>query len=480
MCRSGLREREYHMKTMIIGAGKLGYKLAELIINENIHVTLVDSNSKVIERVTDHLDVLAVIANGLEIETLKGLGIQSYDLLIAATGSDETNVIICSIAKKLGCKKTIARVRDPEYIHQFDFIKSSMGIDHIVNPDLATANEISRYLLKSYSYHNGEFAKGRVSMVDFHVKSMRDLIGKRLMDLKGLDGLLVVAVSRDGEIIIPHGGTILEEDDVIYIIGESNSINNLTAKYKLNMDKRLIKRVMILGGGKISHYLADQLLHANIRVTIFEQNQERCRYLSEKLDNALIINGDGTDINLLEEEDLEEMDAFVGATGYDEQNLLMSLMAKQAGVDSVVAKISKPSYVNLIDKLGIDFALDPTNIIASDILKFIRGGRVVSVSLLLGEQAEVMEIIVDENVTAIGKSLADLGMPKGIIIGAIVRDRRVIIPNGSTVILPKDRLVIFCLATKVPYLKTFMAPRKGGVFSELWSRNQGTGQSVGS
>src|SRR5690554_3543899 len=200
------------MKTMIIGAGKLGYKLAELIINENIHVTLVDSNANVIQRISDHLDVLAVIANGLEIETLKGLGIDSYDLLIAATGSDETNVIICSIAKKLGCKKTIARVRDPEYIHQFDFIKSSMGIDHIVNPDLATANEISRYLLKSYSYYNGEFAKGRVSMVDFHVKSMRDLIGKRLMDLKGLDGLLVVAVSRDGEIIIPHGGTILEED----------------------------------------------------------------------------------------------------------------------------------------------------------------------------------------------------------------------------------------------------------------------------
>ena len=204
-----------------------------------------------------------------------------------------------------------------------------MGIDHIVNPDPATANEISRYLLKSYSYHNGEFAKGRVSMVDFHVKSMRDLIGKRLMDLKGLDGLLVVAVSRDGEIIIPHGGTILEEDDVIYIIGESNTINNLTAKYKLNMDKRLIKRVMILGGGKISHYLADQLLHANMGVTIFEQNQEGVVFI--ELDNALIINGDGTDINILEEEGLEEMDAFVGATGYDEQNLLMSLMAKQAG-----------------------------------------------------------------------------------------------------------------------------------------------------
>ncbi|HZJ58501.1 MAG TPA: Trk system potassium transporter TrkA [Clostridia bacterium] len=468
------------MKTMIIGAGKLGYKLAELMINENIHVTLVDSNSKVIERISDHLDVLTVIANGLELETLKELGIESYDLLIAATSSDETNVIICSIAKKLGCKKTIARVRDPEYIHQFGFIKSEMGIDHIVNPDLATANEISRYLLKSYSYNNGEFAKGRVSMVDFHVNNMREFIGKRLMDLDGFEGLLVVAVSRDREIIIPHGGTVLEEDDIIHIMGESKSINNLAARFKLNMDKRQIKRVMILGGGKISHYLADQLIQANIRVTILEQSRERCRYLSEKLDDALIINGEGTDINLLEEENLGEMDAFVGATGYDEQNLLMSLMAKQAGVNSVIAKISRPSYVHLIEKLGIDFALDPTNIIASDILKFIRGGKVVSVSLLLGEQAEVMEVIVDEKVTAIGKPLSDLGMPKGIIIGAIVRDRRVIIPNGRTVIYPKDRLIIFCLASNVPYLKTFTTPSKGGVFSELWNRNQGTGQSIGS
>ena len=467
------------MKVMIIGAGKLGYKLAELMIYENIEVTLVDTSSKIIEKVNDHLDVLTVNANGLELETLKELDIKSYDLLIAATSSDETNVIICSVAKKLGCKKTIARVRDPEYIHQFDFIKSEMGIDHIVNPDLATANEMARYLLKSYSFNNGEFAKGRVSMVDFHVNNMKDFIGKNLAELDSFEELLVVAVSRDGNIIIPHGGTVLEEDDVIHVIGESKNINSLAARFKLNMDKKRIKRAMILGGGKISHYLADQLIQANIRVTILEQNQERCRYLSEKLDNALIINGDGTDINLLEEEDLSSMDAFIGATGYDEQNLLMSLMAKQEGVKKVIAKISRPSYVHLIEKLDIDFALDPTNIIAGDILKFIRGGKVVSVSLLLGEQAEVTEVIVDGDTIAVGKPIAELGLPKGIIIGAIVRDRKVIIPNGRTVIYPKDRLIIFCLASNEPHLKTFMKSSKGGVRDELQNRDQGIRKFIG-
>jgi trk system potassium uptake protein TrkA len=452
------------MKVMIIGAGKLGYKIAELMLNEDIEVTLADTNPKVIERLKEHLDVLTINVSGLDLKALEDLDMRGYDLLIATTNSDEANMIICSIAKKLGCKKTIARVRDPEYLHQLDFIESEMGIDHAVNPDLATANEISRYLLKSYSYGNGVFAKGRVSMMDFHLNNMKDFVGKRLMDLDGFEDLLIVAVYRHGEVIIPHGGTILEENDIIYVIGDSININNLAERFSLNIDKKRIKRVMILGGGKISYYLAQQLIDANIRVTILEQSQERCRYLSEKLDTALIINGDGSDIGLLEEEDLSLMDAFIGATGYDEQNLLMSLVAKQYGVKNVVAKISKPSYVHLIDKLGIDFALDPTNIIAGDILKFIRGGKVVSVSILLGEQAEVTEVKVDGNAKAVGKALSELGLPKGIIIGAIVRDKKVIIPNGRTVIFPEDRLVIFCLVSSVSYLKIFLRSSKREVF----------------
>lgn len=457
------------MKVMIVGAGKLGYKLAELMDNEDIEVTLVDTNFKTLERINDHLDVLTVAANGIQIGTLKELDIQTYDLLIAATNSDETNTLICSLAKKLKCKKTIARIRNPEFTEQLDFVKNEMGIDHIINPDLTTAIEIERYLLKSYNFYSDDFAKGKVSMVDFHIGNMNNLVGKKIMDLECLEGLLITAISRNGELIIPNGSTKLLEDDIIHIIGKGKNINILGEKLKINMDKKRTKRAMILGGGKIGYYLAQKLESSNVAVTIVEKDKERCEYLSERLSHTLIIHGDGTDVNLLEEENLACQDAFIGVTGYDEQNLLMALVAKQMGVNKTIAKISRPNYINIIDKLDIDVALNPINITASDILRFIRGGKVVSVSLLLGGQGEVTEIIASKGFPIVGKPLSKLGLPKGIIIGAIVHNSEVIIPNGNTIIHPGDRIIVFSLTSDMASFKKMIKPAKGGIFNELWS-----------
>lgn len=469
------------MKVMVVGAGKLGYKLAESMMNSSVDVTMVDTNAKVIERINDHLDVLTVTANGIEVEVLKELNIDTYDLLIACTGSDETNVLIGTLAKKLGCGRTIARIRNPEYTMQLNFIMAEMGIDHIVNPDLATANEIFRYLSRSYNVYSEDFAKGRVSMIDFKVSHVEGFAGKQLRDLSGMDNLLIVAISREGEMLIPHGLTELQEDDIVHVMGESKRINQLSERLGLNNGKKRVKKTMIFGGGKVGFYLAQQLRLANIAVTIVEQDAERCQYLSERLDDLLIIHGDGTDINLLEEEDLSLMDAFIGATGYDEQNLLMCLLAKQSGVGKVIAKISRPNYVQVIDKLGVDVALNPTNITASDILRFIRGGRVVSVSLLLGGDAEVTEVIVGANLPIIGKSLAELGLPKGIIIGAIVHGGKVTIPNGASQIQAFDRLIIFCLTRDVAALDVFMKPSpRGGVLHELRHRSKSVGESISS
>ena len=468
------------MKVMIIGAGKLGYKVAESMLNSHIEVTIVDSSAKVINRINDHLDVLAVTANGLEVGFLKELGIGSYDLLIASTSSDETNTIICTLAKRLGCGKTIARIRNPEYLAQLDFIKNEMGIDHIVNPDLAIAVEISRFLLKSYSFYSGDFAKGKVQMHDFHVKNLKNFINKRVMDLEGIEDLLIVAVMRDGNIIIPDGTTIIREEDIIYIMGKSESIQKIEENYGLGLEKRYIKNVMIFGGGKVGYYIAKQLLQAKINVTIIEQNRERCSYLTEHLDRALVIHGDGTDINLLEEENLARMDAFIGATDFDEQNLLMTLMAKQSGVSKVIAKVSRPNYVQIIDKLGIDVALNPIYITASDILKFIRGGKVVSVSLLLGGQAEVTEVIIAKELKVVGKKIYELNLPKGIIIGAVVHKGKVIIPNGNTVIDANDRLIIFCLTSNIDALDIFLRPSRGVRVNELFHRRKGSRNSSNS
>ncbi|MGO1468765.1 MAG: Trk system potassium transporter TrkA [Tissierella sp.] len=465
------------MKVLIVGVGKLGYKLAQLMIDEGIDVTLIDNNGKVLEGINEHIDVLTIEANGIDINVLKEIDIKTYDLLVASTDSDETNTVVCLLSKKLGCKKTIARIRNPEYLMQLDFIKQEMGIDHIVNPDLDIARSIEKYLLKNYLFHSDEFASGKVQMLDFHIGSHQDFAGKKLKDLEGFETLLITAILRDGEIIIPYGDTILAENDTIYIIGETKDINDFNLKFGFNKVYKEIKKVMILGGSNTAYYLAKGLAKANIGVKIIEKRRLKAEALSRALEDALIIHGDGTDINLLEEEMLRNMDAFVGVTGMDEQNLLMALMCKQAGVTKTIAKVSRQNYTKIIDRLEIDAALNPVYITASNILKFIRGGKVVSVSLLLGGEAEVTEIIVSRDSPFIEKPLIDLNLPKGVVIGAIIRRGEVIIPKGNATILSDDRIVIFSLKEDLETLKRFFNPRKGGLMSELWNRAKSTGNT---
>lgn len=457
------------MKVMVVGAGKLGYKLAEAMNFEEIDVTLVDVDSDKLERISDHLDVLTVQANGIQIGVLRELNIGTYDLLVAATNSDEVNTLICTLAKKLNCKKTIARIRNPEYIEQLDFVKSQFGIDHIINPDLATAIEIDRYVSKTYNLYSGDFAKGKVSMVDFRLGAYNNFVGKKIVDIEGLEGLLITAISRGGELIIPNGSTEIKEDDVIHVIGKRNDISRLAEKLGVPMSKKETKKVMVLGGGNIGYYLAQILEKSGIAVTIVEINKDRCEYLAENLDHTLVIHGDGTNLDLLQEEDLSSYDTFIGATGYDEHNILMALVAKQYGINKSIAKISRPNYAHIIEKLDIDVAFNPVNITVSNVLKFIRGGKVLSVSLLLGGEGEVTEIIASENSPIIDKPIAKLGLPKGIIIGAIVHKGEVIIPDGNSIIREGDRIIVFSLASDVPILNKMIRPvNKGGLFNGLW------------
>lgn len=466
------------MKVLIVGAGKLGYRLAQQMLLSDIEVTIMDTNSKILERINNHLDVMTINANGVQIEILKNINIGIYDLTIAVTSNDETNIVISSITKKLGCKKTIARIRNPEYVEAIPFIKKEMNIDHIVNPELSIATEISRYILKKYAFYSSDFVKGKVSMIDLNVNNLPDFIGKKVHELENLDDILIAAISKNGNIIIPHGGSVIEDGDILYLIGTREGIKRLVDKSKLiknktKNNKKHMKNVFILGGGKIGYYLAENLLKEGLRVKIVEQNTERCKYLSNKLDKALIICGDGSDINILEEEDIESMDAFVGVTGFDEENLLMSLLAKKSGVKEVISKVSRSNYVGIIEKLGVDVALNPINITVSNILKFIRGGKVISVSLLLGNQAEVLEIIASEDLSIIGKPIEKIGLPKGIIIGAIGHNGKAIIPDGKSIIHPNDRLVIFCLSSEIHALDPFFKGNKGGLLNELSNFNKG-------
>ncbi len=316
--------------------------------------------------------------------------------------------------------------------------------------------------MESYTFYFDDYAKGRVSVVNFNIRSLPEFVNKPIKDLVLFDELVIVAISRKGDIIIPNGDTVLRENDILYTMGQKGKIKTIADLLKTSIGKKYIKNAMILGGSKIGVYLAQAMSQKGIRVKIIESNLDRCRVLSELLpDNVLVIHGEGTDIDLLEEENLADMDAFIGVTGFDEENLFMSLRAKQLDITKVIAKISRQSYVHIIEKLGIDMAINPVNITASDILKYIRGGRVISVSLLLDGQAEVTEIIASKNLTVLNTPLKDLNLPKGIIIGAIVHKGKVHVPNGDSKIQSGDRIVVFSLLSEVPALETFFRLKDG-------------------
>ena len=449
------------MKVAIVGAGKLGVKVATALLGGDHYITVIDKNEAVLNRISQQMDVLTVAGNGKNIKLLENCGITSFDFLLASTDSDEKNIIIASFAKKLGCSKVIARVRDPEHMKQLDFIKETMNIDHVVNPDLSITMEIYKYLVEKYTLTNGIFSSGKVAMVQFNVKKYRKLSGLSMIEVrKVLPNMLIVAISRNGKIIIPHGQTIIEDNDTIYLIGEKSEIHEFHQKVHEKGKYTNLQKVMIVGGGKTGFYLADKLSEFGIAVKVIEKSKERCYYLSTHLDDVMILHGDATDTALLEEENIDEMDAFVTATGFDEENLLLALMAKQRGIEDVISKVSRQSYKNLIEKMGIDMALNPLDIITSTILRYVQGSKRIISSLLIQGQAEIMEIIASDEMKLTNVTLSELDLPDGVLIAAIHRGNRVIIPDGNTVILPDDKVTIFCLLSDIAEVESLFKPRR--------------------
>jgi len=451
------------MKIAIAGAGKLGLKIAESLLVGNHSVTIIDKNEDITQKINSHMDILTVAANAKQISILEELNIDTYDYFLAATDRDEKNIVIASFAKKLGCPKVIARVRDPEHMNQLDFIKETMGIDYIVNPDLAITVEIYKYLVEKYTLSNGIFSSGKVSLLEFPVKKMPHIIGTAMRDMGNvLPSMLVVGISRNGKVIIPHGSTTIQQGDGLYIIGERQPIQKLASKVHEKGKYTNLQKVMIIGGGKTGLYLAKKLSDFGISVKIIERDKARCHYLSTHLDDVMILHGDATDINLLEEENLNDMDAVVTATGFDEENLLLALTAKQHNVEDVIAKVSRESYVGLIEKMGIDMALNPLNITSASILRFIQGSKRVLSSQLIQGQAEIMEIIAAKQMALIGIPIKNLRLPDGVIIAAIHRGMQVIIPSGETKIQENDKVIILCLLSELPDLEKLLSNHKIG------------------
>ncbi|NCB41843.1 MAG: Trk system potassium transporter TrkA [Clostridia bacterium] len=453
------------MKVIVVGAGKLGMTITEVLLGGGNEVTLIDKDENLMQKTSSRLDIFTVTANAKRIDIMKELKVWNYDLLIATTDDDEKNMVICSFAKKLGCPQVIARVRSPEHVEQSDFIQNSMNIDYIVNPDMACASEIYKYLVEKYTLADGCYTVDGVSMLEFKVDKLPSLINKEIRQTnKILDNMLVAAVSRNGKIIIPNGLTKIEEGDNIYVIGLERKIKYLAQSVLEKKRYTDLERVMIAGGGKTGYYLAKKLSDFGVAVKVIELDRERCEYLTDRLNNVLVLHGDATDPNLLQEENLEEMDAFVAVTGFDEENLLLSLMAKQRKVEDVVAKVSRKSYSALIQTLGVTMTINPMDMCAANILRFIQKSGIVIFSELIQGQAEFTEIWAEKGMPLTEKNLTDLDIPPGIIIAAIHRNGEIIIPDGLTRIQDADRVIILALLSSIPSLEALIKQPKSHLF----------------
>ena len=444
------------MNIVIVGGGKIGFSLAEQLVEENHDVTVVDSDEGVLRRAGDQLDVMTVRGNGVSAATLQESGADKADLLVAATNSDEVNMVCCLTAKDQGAKHTIARIRNPEYTASVAELRRNLKIDMAINPENTTAVEIARLLRFPSAADIETFCRGMVELMGFRLQEGDFLVGQPLyalpLDVRKLS-LLFCAVERNGEVTIPNGSFVPQVDDKLYMIGRPNSLDQFFRLLGRYAPK--IKQVFLLGGGKVSAYLAGILDHMGIRLKIIEQNEERCRLLSERFPRVTVICGDGTDPELLKSENLAASDAFVALSDRDEENLIISLYARQQGISKVITKCNRQNYTGIVRSLGLDSVVSPNFVTASNIVHVVRGlqnsqGSVMnSLHRIADGGAEAIEFTVGPGTSHLGVPLKELRLRPGVLLAVIVRKNDIIIPEGSSSLQEGDRVIIIARGSGV-------------------------------
>ncbi len=439
------------MRIILVGDGKVGHTIAQHLTAEGHDVVIIDQDDEPLRRSADTLDVICIRGNATNAKTLIDAQASRADILIATTASDETNMLCCMMAKQLGTPYVIGRIRDPENTESLTMLQKDLGIDMIVNPDRLTAFEISRLLRYPFASNIESFAKGRVEMVEFRAQEEDVMVGIPLSELAkkkhGLPHVLYAVVDRDGEVLIPDGSFVIQPGDRVHVAADMTTITSYF-RY-LGRNSLRVRNVMLLGGGRISYYLAKMLSPMGIKVNIIEINEAKCDVLSEQLPEANIIYGDGTDQELLEQENIAQMDAFVALCDRDEENLLTSLFAARQGVPKVIVKNSRASYAEVISSLGLDSVVSPRFITCSTILRYVRGrsngaqsSKVERLYRMINGQVEALEFIAREDDPFINVPLKDMKVTSGTIIAVIVRKGHVITPFGNDHIEPKDSVVV--------------------------------------
>lgn len=431
------------MRIIIVGAGEVGYQVAKFLSAENIDVVVIDRSREKLRRIADELDVAVMEGEGGSPSVLKEAGAEITDILLAVTDMDETNMVACLIAKVMfQIPRNVARIRNLEYFGN-NILLQSLGINPAISPEVEAAKAIIRLLEVPFAADVEDFEEGKVKVIGFRIPPESGLIGNALKNISLTPKLLIGAVRRGEQIIIPSGNDTIKKDDIIFLPAKAEDVELVTKNIGGVMQP--VKNVMIVGGGRIGFYLAKTLEERNINIKIIETDAERCKFLLKSLRKTVILHGDGSNQKLLEEENINDMDVFAAISNNEELNIMASLLAKNRGVKKTITIVNRTDYLPLAGNLGIEAVLSPRLITASAILKYVRGGNVISLTTVAEGKAEIMEAEVKDGSVLIGKTLHEAEFPRKSLIGAIIRDNNVIIPSGSDKILNKDKLIIFTL-----------------------------------
>ena len=438
------------MKIFVVGAGQIGSSLARSLAEENHAVTVIDPDEKILDSIGSSNDVICYVGNGASFSVLQAAGIEDCDLLIAVTYSDEINMLSCLCAHKLGVKHTVARVRNVEYTSQLYELKKDLGLTMTINPEKAAAEEIARIIRFPSASRIELFAKGRMELVSCKVprdNPLNNMMLKELVPTLNIK-VLVCAVDRGGELIIPYGDFIIREGDELYITGSPKEIERAFRRAKMYVNP--VKELMIYGGGRITHHLCEALYKKNISVKIIEKDGDVAEEIASLVPSAVVLHGDAYDEELLFEEGIRQADAFIALGGTDEENTLSALFAKKIGVNKVIAKADGDRMAMLTRDFGIETSVSPKTVTVNRILRYVRAmaesessENIQSLFKILDGRAEIVEFIIDEEIEGLtGKTLRELTLKKDLLIAGIVRKTDAIIPGGNDKILVGDSVLV--------------------------------------
>ena len=450
------------MRIVVVGAGKVGRVLTEQLAAEKHDIVVIDQDSDLIESIVNIYDVRGVAGNGGCYDIQKDAFEDGADLLIATTSSDETNILACLVAKKLGTPHTIARIRNPEYEKQLHFMREELGLSMVVNPEKATAREIARVLRFPSAIKREQFCRQRFELVEYRINEGNPLVGLQLSDLyRNIRvKILICAVARGQQTIIPTGATVLQKGDKIYLTASARELESFFRK--LNIFKARANNIMIVGASRITYYLVKELQDIQKRVTVIDSNAARCQAMSEKFPGVLVIHGDGADSELLSEERISEMDAFVPLTGLDETNIILAMYASQFPNCKVVAKINRPSFADLANQKGlVDSVVSTAAVTSETIARYVRAmqnsfdsDNIKTLHRLVGGRVEALEFNVGPGLPFIGVPLKDLNLREGMLVAGIVRQNGApVIPSGADALQEGDDVVIVTTDTTLHALR---------------------------